>query len=433
GGDGYVPGEGVGAVLLKPLDRALADGDRIHGVIRGSMLNHGGKTNGYTVPNPGAQADVIGRALGRAGVSPRAISYVEAHGTGTSLGDPIEIAALTKAYKAQTDETGFCAIGSVKSNIGHCESAAGIAGLTKLLLQMRHGRLVPSLHSTTLNPGIDFAATPFRVQRDLAPWNPPVVDGREMPRLAGLSSFGAGGSNAHLVIEEFRQEPASEPLDGPAVFPYSARDPERLAELLARHRAALEKLGEGDMAAVACTLQDGREAFEERLAVVADSRAALLEALDRALAGEVGVSGMYRGRASGPGVPVTGIADPQDLARAWAAGGRVDWRELRGSKPARRIGLPSYPFARDRYWVPGGVAERTRTDTAQPATLPLLFAPDWRAKPADGNLAADRVVTLLCGFVPERMERAAAILGPDRTVILVSKGAALGERYADHA
>ncbi|MFN3462139.1 MAG: beta-ketoacyl synthase N-terminal-like domain-containing protein, partial [Oceanibaculum sp.] len=197
GGDGYVPGEGVGAVLLKPLDRALADGDRIHGVIRGSMLNHGGKTNGYTVPNPNAQAAVIGRALDRARVSPRAISYVEAHGTGTSLGDPIEIAALTKAYRKETDETGFCAIGSVKSNIGHSESAAGIAGLTKLLLQMRHGRLVPSLHSTTLNPGIDFAATPFRVQRDLAPWRPPLRDGREMPRIAGLSAFGAGGSNAH--------------------------------------------------------------------------------------------------------------------------------------------------------------------------------------------------------------------------------------------
>src|SRR5690606_20428894 len=159
-----------------------------------------------------------------------------------------------------------CAIGSVKSNIGHCESAAGIAGLTKLLLQMRHGRLVPSLHSTTLNPGIDFAATPFRVQRDLAAWRRPVLDGREMPRIAGLSSFGAGGSNAHLVIEEFRQERVGVPLDGPAVFPFSARDPERLAELLARHRAALEKLGEGDMAAVACTLQEGREAFEERLA-----------------------------------------------------------------------------------------------------------------------------------------------------------------------
>jgi amino acid adenylation domain-containing protein len=437
GGDGYVPGEGVGAVLLKPLDRALADGDRIHGVIRGSMLNHGGKTNGYTVPNPNAQAEVIGRALDRAGVSPRAISYVEAHGTGTSLGDPIEIAALTKAYRAETDESGFCAIGSVKSNIGHCESAAGVAGLAKLLLQMRHGRLVPSLHATTLNPGIDFAATPFRVQRDLAAWRRPVLGGREMPRIAGLSSFGAGGANAHLVIEEFPQQPASVPLYGPTVFPFSARDPERLAELLARHRAALEKLGEGDMTAVACTLQEGREAFEERLAVVADSRAALLAALDRVLAGERDVPGVHRGHAAGFGAAVAGFADPHELASAWAAGGRVDWRGLRGVRPARRIGLPSYPFARDRYWVPGGVAAHTVAQSVQPSPLPLLFAPDWRAKPAGGDLApdkgADRIVTLLCGFAPERMERAAAALGPDRAVVLASAGAALADRYTDHA
>ena len=149
GGDGYVPGEGVGAVLLKPLAQALADGDRIYGVIKGSAINHGGKTNGYTVPNPNAQAQVIGRALQESGVAARAISYIEAHGTGTALGDPIEIAGLSKAFaehggqgKAGEGQGGWCAIGSAKSNIGHCESAAGIAGLTKVLLQMKHGQLV---------------------------------------------------------------------------------------------------------------------------------------------------------------------------------------------------------------------------------------------------------------------------------------------------
>lgn len=208
GGDGYVPGEGVGAVLLKPLAQAEADGDRIWGVIRASALNHGGHTNGYTVPNPAAQAAVIGTALDRAGISPRHISYVEAHGTGTSLGDPIEIAALTKAYGAHTSDTGFCAIGSVKSNIGHCESAAGMAGLAKVLLQFRQQKLVPSLHSTVLNPRIDFARTPFVVQQQAAPWPRPVIDGQEMPRLAGLSSFGAGGANAHLILQEYQAPPS---------------------------------------------------------------------------------------------------------------------------------------------------------------------------------------------------------------------------------
>ncbi|HEX8672987.1 MAG TPA: polyketide synthase, partial [Longimicrobium sp.] len=207
GGDGYVPAEGVGAVLLKPLARAVADGDHVYGVIKATSVNHGGKTNGYTVPNPNAQAELIRRALERSGVDPRAVSYVEAHGTGTSLGDPIEIAGLAKAFAAFTPDTGFCAIGSAKSNIGHCESAAGIAGLTKVLLQLKHKELVPSLHAHTLNPHIDFDATPFRVQRTLQPWDRPRVtrDGRthEVPRIAGISSFGAGGANAHLVVQEY--------------------------------------------------------------------------------------------------------------------------------------------------------------------------------------------------------------------------------------
>ncbi len=150
GGDGYVPGEGVGTVLLKPLSHAIANGDHIYGVIKATVLNHGGKTNGYTVPNPNAQANVIGRALKQAGIDPRTINYLEAHGTGTSLGDPIEIADLTKAFREYTQDSQFCAIGSVKSNIGHCESVAGIVGVTKVLLQLTYRQLVPSLYSEAL-------------------------------------------------------------------------------------------------------------------------------------------------------------------------------------------------------------------------------------------------------------------------------------------
>ena len=138
-------------------------------MIRGSALNHGGKTNGYTVPNPQAQAAVIRRALAEAGIDARHVSYIEAHGTGTKLGDPIEIAALSKAFRAaHARSTGFCPIGSAKSNIGHCESAAGIAGLTKVLLQMRHRQIVPSLHSAQLNPHIDFGEHAVRRQPDAA-------------------------------------------------------------------------------------------------------------------------------------------------------------------------------------------------------------------------------------------------------------------------
>jgi acyl transferase domain-containing protein len=196
GADGFVPGEGVGAVLLKPLSAAIADDDHIYAVIKGSAVNHGGRTNGYTVPNPNAQAVLIEKASTNAQIHPRTISCIEAHGTGTSLGDPIEIAGLIKAYKKFTQETHYCSIGSVKTNIGHLESAAGIAGLTKLVLQLKHKQLVPSLHAEQLNPKIDFVNSPVYVQQELTEWKPLLMEeeGEEIiyPRRAAVSSFGAG-------------------------------------------------------------------------------------------------------------------------------------------------------------------------------------------------------------------------------------------------
>ncbi|MBN2441656.1 MAG: SDR family NAD(P)-dependent oxidoreductase, partial [Spirochaetales bacterium] len=229
GGDGYVPGEGVGAVLLKPLSKAIADNDHIYGVIKGSVLNAGGKTTGYTVPNPAMQADVIRKTIKKAGLKARSISFIEAHGTGTILGDPIEIDGLTRAFRDDTDDNQFCAIGSVKSNIGHCESAAGIASVSKVLLQMKYGQLVPSLHAEELNPNIDFKSTPFVVQRNLSEWN------GDKPRIAGISAFGAGGANAHMIIEEYREEREGNgpyPINpqNPVLIVLSGRDKTRLTE-----------------------------------------------------------------------------------------------------------------------------------------------------------------------------------------------------------
>ncbi|MCP3682586.1 MAG: polyketide synthase, partial [bacterium] len=207
GADGFVDGEGVGAVLLKPFDKAVFDRDYIYAVIKGSFINSGGKTSGYTVPNPNAQSKLILESLKKANIDPRTISYIEAHGTGTSLGDPIEIAGLMKAFGEYTEDKQYCSIGSVKSNIGHLESAAGIAGLTKVLLQMKHKQLVPSINSKELNPKIDFAGSPFYVQQELTDWNQAVINENGIettcPRRAGLSSFGAGGANAHIVVEEY--------------------------------------------------------------------------------------------------------------------------------------------------------------------------------------------------------------------------------------
>ncbi|GHG44936.1 hypothetical protein GCM10018980_23300 [Streptomyces capoamus] len=347
GGDGFVPAEGVGAVLLKPLSRAIADGDRIHGVIKGSAVNHGGRTNGYTVPDPTAQRAVIAEALARAGVDPATVSYVEAHGTGTSLGDPIEIAGLAGALGDRAGRTRPVAIGSVKSNIGHAESAAGIAGLTKVLLQMRHGELVPTLHTDALNPLIDFAGTPFRVQREVGPWP---ADGA--PRRAGISSFGAGGANAHVIVEEYVAAPARR-HPAPGLVVLSAKDEDRLRAAAAGLAAFLDTAGT-DLTELAYTLQTGREAMTERLAFEARTVAEVRDRL-RAFA-DHRAGQWHRGRAGRePGtVPVgtwleEGAYDR--VLQAWTRGHAVDWSRLYPAGRPRRIALPAYPFARERYWV----------------------------------------------------------------------------------
>ncbi|MGA0532809.1 amino acid adenylation domain-containing protein [Hansschlegelia sp. KR7-227] len=393
--DGFVDGEGVGAVLLKPMSRAVLDGDRIYGVIRGTAVNHGGKTNGYTVPNPQAQGRVIERALRSAGVDARDVSYVEAHGTGTSLGDPIEISGLSRAFEAFTADRGFCAIGSAKSNIGHCESAAGIAGLTKVLLQMRHGELAPSLHAETLNPHIDFSATPFVVQRERAPWRRRTADGgRELPRLAGVSSFGAGGSNAHVVIEDYVAPARPAVASGPQVLVLSGRTEERLRARADALVAALggEELAGAPLADVAYTLQVGREALEARLALIASSVA---EARARLVAwlGGGDVAELWRGEGRREREGDLSLLGEEDLAgvverwlsrgqlgrlaEAWTKGVTIDWTRLHAHKP-HRVQLPTYPFERGRYWIdrtPEPVRSPVRPTIETPPLAPELLAP----------------------------------------------------------
>ncbi|MGW7280567.1 amino acid adenylation domain-containing protein [Streptomyces sp. NPDC054844] len=374
GGDGFVPGEGVGAVLLKPLERAVADGDRIHAVLCGTAVNHGGRTNGYMVPNPVAQGELIAAAWRDAGVDPGTLGYLEAHGTGTELGDPVEVNGLGRAFADSGPAPGSCALGSVKSNIGHLEGAAGIAGLTKVVLQLRHATLVPSLHAERLNPHITWSDTPFRVQRDAAPWPAPAAS--EAPRRAGVSSFGAGGSNAHVVVEAYEQQ-AARAADSPANgAPYrhgelaaepsaaelvllSATDEERLRASAARLAAFLRAEDAAGrpvaLRDVARTLLIGREALRERLAVVASDPAGLAASLERFRTGtDPAVAGPVHGRAPAPGryrPEVRPLAGPlDDLARHWVAGGVI---RPHGGTDRPLIGLPSYPFARTRCWAPG--------------------------------------------------------------------------------
>ncbi|WP_343997016.1 SDR family NAD(P)-dependent oxidoreductase, partial [Ideonella azotifigens] len=382
GGEGYVPGEGVGAILLKPLAQAQADGDHIYGVIKASAINHGGKTNGYTVPNPNAQAKVIERALKEGGIDARDISYIEAHGTGTSLGDPIEIAGLAKAFGQWTQDKQYCAIGSAKSNIGHCESAAGIAGVTKVLLQLKHRQIAPSLHSAVLNPNIDFEATPFVVQQALTDWPRPVreIGGTrtEGKRIAGISSFGAGGANAHVVVEEYSAAQTQRTDQGPALIVLSARSEDRLQEQVRQLREAIEADAAIHLADLAYTLQVGREAMEERLGLVVSSVEELKHKLSEHLEGR-DVDELYRGqvkRNKETLAALTGDEDTAAMADAWIAKGKfgklldlwvkgmtVDWQRLYGNQKPQRISLPTYPFARERYWLDVSAPQAVQTAT----------------------------------------------------------------------
>ncbi len=284
---GTVAGDAVGIVVLKRLEDAIADRDSIHAIIRGAAINNDGAVKvGYTAPSVGGQAEVIAMAQAMAGIDPETISYIEAHGTGTTLGDPIEIAALTEAFRVHTRKTGFCAIGSLKTNIGHVNAAAGVSGLIKTVLMMKHRRLPPSLHFTEPNPAIDFANSPFYVNQALSDW-----PAGQTPRHAGVSSFGIGGTNAHVLLEEATKAHVSdaERTDNTGrawqLLLLSARSEAALDRATANLAADLKRtVGDGlNLADVAYTLQMGRRTFgNQRMAVCQgiDDAIDVLEASD---------------------------------------------------------------------------------------------------------------------------------------------------------
>jgi acyl transferase domain-containing protein len=275
-GQGTVFGDGVGLVVLKPLADALADGDTIHAVIKGSALNNDGALKiGFTAPSVEGQAEVIAEALAVAGVAPETVTYIETHGTATPLGDPIEIAALTRAFRAGTQKKGFCALGSVKTNVGHLNTAAGVTGLLKAVIGLERKLLLPTLNFRSPNPKIDFANSPFYVNTELADW-----PANGSPRRAGVSSFGVGGTNVHMILEEAPPLAPAEPLWPWQVLPISARSSAALETATANLVADLKAHPERELADVAYTLQVGRSAFEHRrMLVCADLRDAI-RALD---------------------------------------------------------------------------------------------------------------------------------------------------------
>ncbi|WP_433854475.1 SDR family NAD(P)-dependent oxidoreductase [Streptomyces kronopolitis] len=326
--DGYVRGEGVAALLLKPLDRALADGDRVHAVIRGVAVNHGGQAQSFTAPNPDAQADLLVAAYREAGVDPRTVGYLEAHGTGTRLGDPIEVSGMVAAFERLYAQWGHarptaphCAVGSVKTSIGHLEAAAGIAGMVKVILAMRHRTLPAARNLNRPNRMIKIDGTPLRLQRDRSAWESPVGGG---PLRAGVSSFGMGGTNAHVVLEEGPRPAAAPATSAPVVVSVSARTPQALRESVARLLEVVRSADAPPLASIARTLSTGRAALPYRVAVEASDLGALAARLASVLD-------------TPPNAPVNGQSEGVGPA---------------GTAPdAPPVSLPTYPFGRDQHWV----------------------------------------------------------------------------------
>ncbi|TVT86075.1 non-ribosomal peptide synthetase [Pseudomonas sp. H3(2019)] len=418
GGDGFIPGEGAGAVLLKPLHAALADGDRIHAVIKGSAINHGGRTNGYMVPNPLAHARLIRSALQDAQVESGSISYIEAHGTGTALGDPVEINGLTYAFEGSGLAAGACAIGSVKSQIGHLEAAAGIAGLTKLVLQMKHRRFACSLHAQALNPNIAWESAPFRLQRLSADW---ITQGGA-PRRAGISSFGAGGANGHLIVESFDAvETVGMNDDAPQLILISAKTSDALRRL-AGHWLEILDLPQR-LADLAYTAQIGREPMKHRLALVVDSVAQLRDELeaflqDRPSAWLSANADDAREPASSCPELASDRAALRQLARYWVAGGEADWSQLQRPVRCGLTSLPIYPFAQQRCWL----APQAAPIAAQPLTDDMpLFAQAWRQEVGGAGMApllTGRIVCLASEGSLDMARRLVERLGPQTASVL---------------
>lgn len=384
---GTVFGSGVGLVVLRRLTDAVRHGDPIIAVIKGSAVNNDGAIKaGFTAPAVSGQAEVISEALANAGVSADEISYVEGHGTATPLGDPIEMAALTQAFRETSERVGYCALGSVKGNIGHLDVAAGVTGLIKTALALQHGELPASLHFTTPNPKIDFAGSPFRVNAALTPW--PAVAGQ--PRRAGVSAFGVGGTNAHVVLEE---APAVAPVRAEPrvhVLPLSAKSAAALdvaTKHLAEHLARPDAAPLGD---AALTLQTGRRAFEYRRVVVAATAAearAALTSLDatRVTTGAVR-SGAREVAFLFPGQGAQSVGMGRDLYAAEPVFRAEFDRCAELFKPALGEDLRTLVHPADGATA-AAEARLNRTDFAQPALFAIEYALarlwiSWGVKPA---------------------------------------------------
>ncbi|OKP94479.1 beta-ketoacyl synthase N-terminal-like domain-containing protein [Paenibacillus sp. P32E] len=435
--DGFVRGEGIGALLLKPLAQAEADRDLIYAVIRGTAVNHSGRSKSFTAPNPSGQAAVIKDAVARGGIDPSAVSYIEVHGTATTLGDTVELEGIKNAFAELGKQRGTptvpapaCGLGSVKSNAGHLEAASGMASLLKVILALRAKELPPSIHCGELNPFIQLDDSPFYIVRERQEWRQPVdASNRKLPRVAGINVFGAGGVNAHIIIGEYEQPASPEPAgtDEPVVMVFSAKTKDSLREIVKATAAFAEDDHRFELRNAAYTLQTGRDEMEERVAFVIQTAEEFVEKARLYASGQAPESedGIFE---TAPPTVKQGICDlmSQDatsrlyvdmllqskqwftIAKLWVNGVSVEWAKLHPAGARSRLRLPTYRFAKQRYWIArSGELNRSRegvpsasgeTEKRSTFTVQESIGPEEAASRYFG----DRISSML-GIRPEEL------------------------------
>mmetsp|Transcript_1834 Transcript_1834/g.1276 ORF Transcript_1834/g.1276 Transcript_1834/m.1276 type:complete len:738 (-) Transcript_1834:104-2317(-) len=379
--NGYARGEGVGAVLLKPLKKAEADRNHIYAVIKGTAVNHGGRGYSLTAPNPIAQSRVIIDAYKNAGINPETVNYIEANGTGTNLGDPVEINGFKESFLKLSNnnkhrQIGYCAVGSIKPNIGHLEATSGIASLFKVILSLKHKKIPATINFDQLNPYIDIKESPFYIVDKMQIWEPLKDEsGSSLPLRASINSFGFGGSNAHLVIEEYKkvteeaQRHKGTKSDESQIFVFSAKNEERLKVYANNMVNFLEKAEDKvDLIDVAYTLQAGRNEMQERLAIVVSGMTKLIEKLAKYCQDKKNIEDLYTGNVKIKDTASELLLEGREgaefvkiiiqdrkltkLARLWVLGVEMDWQLLYPEGMPDRVSLPTYPFKKERYWIP---------------------------------------------------------------------------------
>lgn len=349
--DGFVPGEGVGAIILKRLDDALSDGDQILAVIRGSGINQDGKTNGITAPSVKSQISLMKSVYKRCGITPGSIDYIETHGTGTKLGDPIELEALTNVYNEYFNETSSLPIGSVKTNIGHTSAAAGVAGIQKIILSMMNSEIVPSLHYKQGNELCGFEKSIFYVNTKNKEWK----NNKNYAKRAAISSFGFSGTNAHMILEEYTKESSlkNERIKKKNIFVLSAKNEEVLREYA---KNIIDFIGKNnfDFEEFIYTFQLGRDEFKNRLAVVADNVNDIESALNDYLAkrenDRIFKSAEKKYKRENRVINDIENYTLEDLASFWAMGDSIAWEKLYAGKIINKLRVPVYPFLKRSYW-----------------------------------------------------------------------------------